>query len=967
MPLEYTSYEIDKAVDMLEECIDALNEVNHSIQCIFASINATMPINDGHSTHIDPVLISSLNRSMSVICLIANTVDRFIHSSLGQAIFKLKYDNNEIVLDLHSITALISQLMNLSHDKSMIDSVIGIIKLKINHAIDRIQLLCNALEKARHALKRDSAPFKTPLVAASAASITSSFPFDNFRFMHTLSKNSDTVELQQLKHALKGFTLFAFVIYDPMTHHRFHQVMNDHLAELDHSTGKRLLFFSFINDDHNIVHKLRRRPYYQRMREFQQGAIAKELIESQDRPKIPNTAGIDHLTLALSLGIPQESLPVIVITEGIGGMKGNEGWRDHEDAVWIRTCEQHVKDQLNTIGYWATEYRSHAITHVRTNLREIDWCDGFGELDLINSLSSTLADVLAFVSLERGSPSDQRTQAHDAIQRLYRQIDQMRHDQRTTHAADRPMMTPDLERLYMTIGGMLALRQMSQSPRGREWHERWSGMPSSCHPGSLAFLQTAILAEEAIRGATCSKSEQDALLAGIPLDYSPAIINYAKVLEHEVNRSLIQWAREQRGIEMPRYYYEIARPHDERYHVVPIGVDNPQPISLNLGRKHKGQSSSTWQPLTLGQAWLACDTLVSDGARIPGVPIDQWRALQQPWRALNELRNRAAHAGLLDEATARQAAGHVRTIADSGMFTQMARLRARASGQHPPAISSVTPMAAPIGAELTITGANLYPRETVVTFAGQRSATLVSHLGKDSLVVRVPARAQHGPITVTTPGGVVQSSAFAVVQHADRTGATYAWVPPGAGLPGFWMMHVPVTNDQWRMAVIAGVVSAPQRLEAYGNPAKAQHPVVCVTREQAHAYATWVGGRLPRDAEWTRAARGDDGGTYPWGDELPNETLANFGRPRSDGGDTSPVGSYPAGASPYGLLDMAGNVWEWVDPDDPREQMARYIVRGGAFRSNWIHVACTARSDGEQGSSVIGLRVAADVEMSGDT
>jgi hypothetical protein len=178
---------------------------------------------------------------MSVVRLIANTVDRFIHSSLGQAIFKLKYDNNEIVLDLHSITALFSQLMNLSHDKSIIDSVIGIIKLQINNAIDRIQLLYNALEKARHALKRDSAPFKTPLLAFSAL-ITSSFPFDNFRFMHTLSKNSDTVELQQLKHALKGFTLFAFVIYDPMTHHRFHQVMNDHLAELDHSTGKRLLF-----------------------------------------------------------------------------------------------------------------------------------------------------------------------------------------------------------------------------------------------------------------------------------------------------------------------------------------------------------------------------------------------------------------------------------------------------------------------------------------------------------------------------------------------------------------------------------------------------------------------------------------------------------------------------------------------------------------------------------------------------
>ena len=202
----------------------------------------------------------------------------------------------------------------------------------------------------------------------------------------------------------------------------------------------------------------------------------------------------------------------------------------------------------------------------------------------------------------------------------------------------------------------------------------------------------------------------------------------------------------------------------------------------------------------------------------------------------------------------------------------------------------------------------------------------------------------------------------ATIWH-DRLGAAYVWVPAGAGLAGFWMLRTPVTNALWRAAVQAGAVEQPSNTRAYDDAAKTQHPVVYVTREQARAYATWVGGRLPRDAEWTRAAQGDDGRTYPWGEQPPDATRANC-RPHGPG-DTTPVGSYPAGASPYGLLDMAGNVWEWVDPDDGGDQP--YLVRGGACFDGPATVACAVRETGDADSDDCydGFRVVIARELAG--
>ena len=175
-------------------------------------------------------------------------------------------------------------------------------------------------------------------------------------------------------------------------------------------------------------------------------------------------------------------------------------------------------------------------------------------------------------------------------------------------------------------------------------------------------------------------------------------------------------------------------------------------------------------------------------------------------------------------------------------------------------------------------------------------------------------------------------------------------------LDAYWIDKYEVTNAQYARCVADGTCTNPvystflySRDTYYGYSEYDDHPVIYVTWSQAEDYCRWPGGRLPTEAEWEKAARGIDSRAFSWGNDEPNCNLANY----KDGwsprgtclGFANRVGSYPAGASPYGAMDMAGNVWEWVadwydesyyeyspleNPTGPESGTFR-ILRGGSW------------------------------------
>lgn len=184
-------------------------------------------------------------------------------------------------------------------------------------------------------------------------------------------------------------------------------------------------------------------------------------------------------------------------------------------------------------------------------------------------------------------------------------------------------------------------------------------------------------------------------------------------------------------------------------------------------------------------------------------------------------------------------------------------------------------------------------------------------------------------------------------------------------LPTFELSVTPVTNAQYA-AFVAEADSAPPPHWWGERPpqALAEHPVTWIDWEDASAFCRWAGGRLPTEREWEKGARGDDGRIYPWGDE-PDEGLAVVGRGLK-AGTTAPVGSHPDGASPYGLLDMAGNVWEWTASwygpyPGPVESGTERVLRGGSYASpglRWGRCATRSRSLPCRRQAHIGFRVA---------
>jgi iron(II)-dependent oxidoreductase len=177
--------------------------------------------------------------------------------------------------------------------------------------------------------------------------------------------------------------------------------------------------------------------------------------------------------------------------------------------------------------------------------------------------------------------------------------------------------------------------------------------------------------------------------------------------------------------------------------------------------------------------------------------------------------------------------------------------------------------------------------------------------------------------------------------------------PPGrrADVAAFGIDRTEVRVSEYRNCVDSGACPAPGSGGScnWGAPDRDEHPVNCVDWDQAAAYCTWIGKRLPSEEEWEKAARGTDGRTYPWGNESASCDVAVMTTDSGAGcgaSSTAPVGSREGGRSPYGLFDMAGNVLEWTVTLHESGGGAR-VLRGGS----WLNGPRSMRSSHREGAS----------------
>jgi formylglycine-generating enzyme required for sulfatase activity len=219
----------------------------------------------------------------------------------------------------------------------------------------------------------------------------------------------------------------------------------------------------------------------------------------------------------------------------------------------------------------------------------------------------------------------------------------------------------------------------------------------------------------------------------------------------------------------------------------------------------------------------------------------------------------------------------------------------------------------------------------------------------------------------------------------DRDGSVLVYVPPGefemgdgqdrncpkhrVWLDGYYIGIYAVTNAQYRRFVEATGHRAPDQA-VFGTAVwqgksfpveKADHPVVCVSWEDAQAYGKWAGLRLPTEAQWERAARGPGNWKYPWGQEWEGDRCRHSGNRGNE--TTCLVYGYGRGVSGYGCYNMSGNVWEWCEDwyDDgyytkgparnPRgpEGGSRRVYRGGSWHEGTYNCRASCRDGGGPG------------------
>ena len=220
------------------------------------------------------------------------------------------------------------------------------------------------------------------------------------------------------------------------------------------------------------------------------------------------------------------------------------------------------------------------------------------------------------------------------------------------------------------------------------------------------------------------------------------------------------------------------------------------------------------------------------------------------------------------------------------------------------------------------------------------------------------------PVSAAPPPAAARRSAIKLVAIP---GGGFS-LDGGRVLPDFGIDRTEVRVDEYAACVLSGACTRPGTRAScnWSDADRGDHPINCVNWEQARNYCAWVGKRLPSEQEWEKAARGEDGRVFPWGDEPATCDVAvieSGAEGRGCGhGSTWPVASLESGRSPYGIFDMAGNVLEWTAD----RNAGRAVVRGGSWRADLSPDAWRAERDATVRDGEIGFRCAGTAQAVGE-
>jgi serine/threonine-protein kinase len=291
---------------------------------------------------------------------------------------------------------------------------------------------------------------------------------------------------------------------------------------------------------------------------------------------------------------------------------------------------------------------------------------------------------------------------------------------------------------------------------------------------------------------------------------------------------------------------------------------------------------------------------------------------------------------------------------------------------------------APLSVETAVVTARV---EFELTLTSQASTTLLP----DTPVIPTVTFSPAPPSATEVPSWGIGST-----MTSEKDGMTMVFVPEGkftmgsdngeadekpihqVYLDAYWIDKTEVTNAMYAKCVADSVCKEPTytnsstRSSYYGNSEFDDYPVIIVEWTMAKSYCEWRDDRLPTEAEWEKAARGTDSRTYPWGEGI-DCSRTNYGEKKRCLGDTTKVGSYESGKSPYGVYDMAGNVWEWVSDwydvysggdSSLKDFGQKYrVVRGGSWgtKGDFLRVAFRGWPDKDFPYGSIGFRCAQSI------